>query len=368
MPKKVLFLMIGLLWLGSLSFAFAQEEKLNIFEVKVENKDASALTEEFSFSKNDLISEKINIIGQAKSSEANISKVEISTDGGRTWQEAEGTDTWQFRFYPDEGLYKIKFLVSDTKGNMQTLGDLKILYTKFKPEEAIFSLLKKIKESYEEENLAKFMDCFSESRYPNYTKFKEAIIRDFQYFRNIRMFKRVERYNISSDQKEAFYDVLWKSKYTDTRDNSKFSRSTIISMYFIKEDGLWKVASMKNNNIFGTILLSDIDLTLSSSDISSSGGAAPTITAAIRNNGEEEARNVKVKFYYRLVGGSFISFAERTISSISRKGSSSTSATLTGIQGNNITIKVDIDPDNTIAERNETNNSATITTNIPGSL
>jgi hypothetical protein len=349
-------------------FVYTQEEKLNIFEVKVENKDAPTLLEEFSFYKEDLIGERINITGGAKSKEADISKIEVSVDGGRTWQEAEGTDTWQYKFYPDEGLYKVRFLASDEKGNMAITGDLKIIYTRLKPQEAIFNILKKIEESYEQENLEKFILCFSESRYPNYTKFKEAIIRDFQYFRNIRMFKRVERYNISSDQKEAFYDVLWKSKYTDTRDNSKFSRSTIISMYFIKEDGLWKVASMKNNNIFGTILLSDIDLTLSSSDISSSGGAAPTITAAIRNNGEEEARNVKVKFYYRLVGGSFISFAERTISSISRKGSSSTSATLTGIQGNNITIKVDIDPDNTIAERNETNNSATITTNIPGSF
>lgn len=348
------------------SFAFAQgEEKIGIFEVKVENKDAPTLSEEFSFSKEDLIGERINITGYAKSKEASISKVEVSTNGGRTWEEAEGTDVWQFRFYPDEGLYKIKFLVSDTKGNTATLGDLRINYTKFRPEEAISNLLKRIKEGYEEENLEKFISCFSESRYPNYVKFKEAIQRDFQYFRNIRMFKRIERYNTSSDQKEAFFDVLWKSKYTDIRNNSKFSRSTIISMYFIKEDGIWKVASMKNNNIFGTTLLSDIDLTLSSSDISSSSGAAPSITATVHNNGEEEARNVKVKFYYKLVGSSYISFGETTILRISRKGSSSTSTTLSGIQGNNITIKVDIDPDNTITERNETNNSATITTNIP---
>jgi hypothetical protein len=347
------------------SFAFAQEGKISIYEVKVEDKDAPTLSEDFSFSKEDLIGERINITGRAKSTEAPINKVEVSTDGGKTWQEAEGTNSWQYKFYLNEGLHKVRFLASDEKDNMVITGDLKILYTKLKPQEAILNILKKIKESYEQENLEKLMSCFSESKYPNYIKFKEAIIRDFQYFRNIRMFRRIDRYTISDDSKTAYYDVLWKSKYTDIRDNSKFSRSTIISMYFIKEDGLWKVASMKNNNIFGTILLSDIDLTLTSSDISSLGGATPTITATIHNSGEEEARNVKVKFYYRLVGASYISFGERTISRISRKGSSSTSATLSGIQGNNITIKVDIDPDNTITERNETNNSATITTNIP---
>lgn len=347
------------------TFLYAQEEKISIFEVRVENKDAPNLTEEFSFYKEDLIGERINITGQAKSKEVDISKVEVSTDGGRSWQDAEGKENWQYSFYPEEGLHKIKFLVSDTKGNISTFGNLKILYTKFRPQEAISNLLERMDQTYAQENLERFIFCFSESRYPNYTKFKEAIARDFQYFRNIRTFKRIENYNISSDEKEAFYSVLWKTKYTDIRDNSKSSRSAVISMYLINEDGLWKVASLKNNNVFGTTLLSDIDLTLSSSDISSSGGAAPTITATVHNNGEEEARNIKVRFSYKPTGGSYTAFAERTIASISRKGSSSTSATLSGVAQGNYTIKVDIDPDNTIAERNETNNSATRVISIP---
>lgn len=343
-----------------ISFVSAQDERISIFEVKVENKDVSTLSEEFSFSKEDLIGERINITGKAKSKEAQISKLEVSTDEGRTWQEAEGKENWQFSFYPEEGLHKIKFLVSDTKGNMQTLGDLEISYTKFKPEEAISDLLKKIKEAYEEENWEKFMDCFSESRYPNYTKFKEAIIRDFQYFRNIRMFSRIDRYSISEDQKSAFYDVLWKSKYTDIRDNVKYSRSSLINMYLVKEQGLWKVASIKNNALFGTILLAEIDLTLSSQDISLSYSPQqiPIITATIHNSGDEEARNVKVRFYYRPTGGSYTSFAETTITRISPRGSTSTSATFTQPSGN-YTIKVVIDPDNTIVEKNEINNSAT---------
>ena len=360
MHKVFLSLALLFFWV---SFAYSQE-RIEIFEVKVEGKDAPNLIEEFSFYKEDLIRGRINITGKAKSKEAAISKVEVSTDGGRTWQEAEGKENWQFSFYPEEGLHKIKFLVSDTEGNMATMGDLRIIYTKFRPEEAILKLLDKIGEAYAEENLQKFLSCFSISRYPDYIKFKEAIQRDFQYFRNIRTFKRIKNYNISEDQRAAFYDVLWKSKYIDIRDNSKGLRSAIINMYLTKEQGLWKVASMKNNIVFGTTLLSDIDLTLSPSDITSSGGVAPIITATIHNNGDEDAKNVKVKFYYKPTGGSYAYFAQRTISRISPKGSSSISAILSGVQGN-ITIKVVIDPDNAIVEKDETNNSTTRAISVP---
>jgi len=50
-----------------------------------------------------------------------IAKVQVSTDGGNTWQDAVGTETWSFSWtLPADGVYNIKSRAIDNYGNVET--------------------------------------------------------------------------------------------------------------------------------------------------------------------------------------------------------------------------------------------------------
>jgi subtilase family serine protease len=101
-----------------------------------------------------------------------------------------------------------------------------------------------------------------------------------------------------------------------------------------------------------------VDLTLSSGDISFSPydpleGQSVNVTAAIHNVGTMDAYNILVAFYD---GSNFI--GNGTIGSISAGGSAKITLSWNATPWGWHTIKVVVDPENTIAEVNENNNEA----------
>jgi len=50
-----------------------------------------------------------------------LAKVEVSVDGGSTWHDAAGTDTWTFNWsFASDGIYKIQSRATDKAGNSET--------------------------------------------------------------------------------------------------------------------------------------------------------------------------------------------------------------------------------------------------------
>ncbi len=110
------------------------------------------------------------------------------------------------------------------------------------------------------------------------------------------------------------------------------------------------------------------DLEVTAADLSTSkenpqGGDKVTLKATVKNIGNSSATNVLVRF---LMNDAKI--YEKTVSTISKNGKNSVSYTyqLPDVVSGDQIFKVMVDPDNTIAEFNETNNSAqySITTSL----
>ena len=63
------------------------------------------------------------IKGTASDDKSGVALVEISTDGGTSWQKATGTTNWQYDWtLPADGTYTIKFRATDKDGNVETPG------------------------------------------------------------------------------------------------------------------------------------------------------------------------------------------------------------------------------------------------------
>jgi sugar lactone lactonase YvrE len=60
--------------------------------------------------------------GVAAGNHCGLAKVEVSTDGGTTWNTAKGTANWSYRWTPQDGSYTIKTRATDKAGNVETPG------------------------------------------------------------------------------------------------------------------------------------------------------------------------------------------------------------------------------------------------------
>ncbi len=74
----------------------------------------------------------ITISGTASASNG-VSFVEVSTDGGATWQTADGTTSWSYTWYPPKkGLYLIMSRATDSQGKNETIVNCRLVRAVFK--------------------------------------------------------------------------------------------------------------------------------------------------------------------------------------------------------------------------------------------
>ncbi|MBM3248915.1 MAG: hypothetical protein FJZ10_05820 [Candidatus Omnitrophica bacterium] len=297
-------------------------------------------------------------------------KTEISVDQGKTWQKMdkkEGSFRYAYRPLGDE-IIRPEFVLSDNKGGMRTLDPgITINYQANTPEENVAKLLDKLQSAYESENIDRFIRLFVLG-YPDRIKFQEAIQQDFYNYRNIRLHPRIESKTFNEDYTRAIWNVYWQRKY-DNRSGTGYSDSATITMLFEREGPDWLIIGMNNNAIFGSSLLTSPDLKVTAGDINITDVAAGqvSISAAVHNIGLASASNVKVSFYQKLTTASnFTLIDSKTIASINA-GSSANSASVsfTANSGATYDFKIVVDPDYTISEGEESNNSATLLHTMP---
>jgi hypothetical protein len=343
MMRKVIFILLVVLIIPN--FVFAQTLRINGKEVE----EGSTLNLFFD----DLTAGKINFSIKKE----NFKKIEISFDRARTWQEMEKeNDFFVYNYRPlSEEEIRPEFLLTEESGAMRTFNpNIKIIYQKKKPDDAVLLVLDKMKLYYEQENIDRFIDLFS-ANYPDRIKFKEAIQNDFYNYKNIRLRYRVDRRTFNDDYTGAIWDVYWERKYDDREGNS-YSDSANIAMRLEKEGANWLITGLRGNTIFGSTLLGQADLKITSADIS---GDGYTNSATIHNVGSANAGSFTVKFYYSTDGGSTYNLdgSAHNVSSLA-SGASTTITHSMGVVPEYI-LKVVVDEENNVTESNESNNQAT---------
>ncbi|MCX7926529.1 MAG: hypothetical protein N2606_00080 [Candidatus Omnitrophica bacterium] len=282
-------------------------------------------------------------------------KVEVSLDKGRSWQEMEKGDgyfVYGWRLLNDEEL-RPEFIITDSSAGIRTYKpNVRIVYQKKRPEEAVIQVLEKIKLFYEQENVDRFLEFFSPA-YPEWLKFKEAVQNDFSNYKNIRLRYRIDRKSFTTDYQGAIWDVYWDKKYDDKEGNS-YTDSATINMRFEKQGPSWLITGMRSNTIFGSTLFgAKADLEIEESDIS---GDAYKPIVTVRNVGSTAATNFTVKFYTSSDGINYtFSSPSHTISSLAGGAQQTVSHNIT--VGSHYTLKVVLDEENSVSETNEANNT-----------
>jgi len=351
---------------GVLLFVFCLSASGLAQDLKVNNKEVSQ-GQEVNLFYDDLDAGKIPFSRNS----AKLKKAEVTFDKGRTWEEMEleGSQfTYAYRPPADETVIP-EFLLTAEDGSINTeRPNIRINYKRQKPDDAVEAVLEKMKDFYEQESIDRFINLFSYS-YPDRVKFQEAIQNDFYNYKNIRLFYRIDRRTFESDFEGAIWDVYWE-RNGDSRTGSSFNDSANITMRFDKEGGVWLISGLRNNTIFGSSLLSQPELAVSSADILFTDGLATQVyvAATVHNTGNTAANNVVVAFYGNGAGfgGPWTLQGTKTISTIGA-GSQATTATIlfTGTTGFNHYYKIVVDPDSQIPETDETNNSSTATYVFP---
>ena len=324
-------------------FVFAQSVKVNDKEIE----EGQTLNLFFD----DLIGGRINISIRAE----NIKNAEISFDRGRSWEAMEKDGAYFiFNYRPlSEEEIRPLFLLTEESGAAHTFNpSIIIVYQKKKPDEAVLMVLDKMKLYYEQENIDRFIDLFSVS-YPDRIKFKEAIQNDFYNYKNIRLRYRVDRRNFDDDYTGAIWDVYWERKY-DNREGTSFSDSANIAMRLEKEGPSWLITGLRGNTIFGSTLLGQADLKITSSDIT---GDGYTNYVTIHNVGSVDAGSFTVKFYVSTGGPYTLDGSAHNVSSLASGSSTTITHVMSAVSP--YTLKVVVDEENNVSESNENNNEAT---------
>jgi|GEM_PF-1936614 hypothetical protein len=325
----------------------------------------------------------------------NLSAVEISLDGGRSWETAKKEDdAFILRYRPlrDDKFNPVLLLTTTDNVKKIYKTNAEIVYCVNKPDEAIALCLEKLETYYENQKIDNFINLFS-SQFPDRVKFKESIQNDFYNYRNIRFSYRVDRKVFDNDYGGAVCDVYFERKY-ENRDGASGSDNATINIRFDKEDSGWLITGFRNNTIFGSSLLtanstsagdasaSNPDLKISSSDISVTNTGTGILTASIsvnvHNDGNSVANSVKLKYYKKVTSASgiatdsdFVEIATKTISSIlpgSQESAQTVTYNFSGATSVTADYKVVVDYDNLIAESDETNNSAVKTVSLTATV
>jgi hypothetical protein len=184
----VLLSLVGLAW-------GAAPHKLNTPSItsatigKKELKGATGVT----IIKGDLTrSGKILIKGTADGGGPQVKKVEVSLDGGKTWKEAQGRESWDYRFTPVANKdYELSCRLTNTAGvisDPKAFGFIKLTYLPITLWELVQRRADELARAYMSRDLGQYMGLISR-KYQNYPRsqhrLRRTIDKDFKSLNNI---------------------------------------------------------------------------------------------------------------------------------------------------------------------------------------
>ncbi|MBN1255762.1 MAG: hypothetical protein JXA50_10860 [Deltaproteobacteria bacterium] len=185
---------IVLLSLVSLAWGMAPQklDKPSITNAAIGKKDLTNATD-VTIIKEDLTSNgEILIVGTADGAGSQVKKVEVSLDGGKTWEKATGHESWQFRFVPlPNKSYQLIFRVTNSAGLIsapKAFGIKRLTYLPITLWELIQQQADKLAKAYMSRRLEQYMELISKD-YQQYPKgwqgLRRTIDNDFKTLNNI---------------------------------------------------------------------------------------------------------------------------------------------------------------------------------------
>lgn len=231
-------------------------------------------------------------------------------------------------------------------------------------EQNVKAVIDQLKSAYERQDKAVLTSLFSK-QYPDYARFVQSIGDDFQSYRGISLFPRLNRVTYAPDGRSAIANVYWEKRFMLQAGNN-YTDTAIMDIKLAKINDHWLIEGMSNNMIFGSSQFAVPDLELVPGTlvvkVSGAGAALPgaamsdvtvRVDAVIRNKGTAIAKDFEIGYSYtRSSGQSFR--GSSSVSMIKPNERRPVSYTFSNIgafvPGAGDAVKIEIDPAHKIPE------------------
>ncbi|MCJ7664986.1 MAG: hypothetical protein MUO24_12200 [Desulfobacterales bacterium] len=181
----VVLSLVALAW-GAASF------KPNITTAKIGQKELVGATGVTIIKEDLALSGEILIKGSATGGGQQITKVEISLDNGKTWNQTQGLETWQYRFAPvADKPYDLTIRVTNAAGVVSAPKAFKVVPLTYRPitlSELIQQQADDLAKAYMSGDLERYMGLIAKGyhRYPaGWYSLRRVISNDFKSRNNI---------------------------------------------------------------------------------------------------------------------------------------------------------------------------------------
>ena len=209
-------------------------------------------TSEVTVIKDDLTRErKVLIVGQAEGGGSRVARVEVSLNGGQTWKEATGSESWLYEFSPlPNYTYYFTLRVANTDGAVsspKTFGIKRLTYLPLTLSELIQEQLDELAKAYMAKDRDRYMGFISRG-YQNYPRgwqnLRKAIENDFKSLNNIIL--RFSVNQIFELEEMIMADIHWRLTYAGLLE----PKEGYVEIHFDRNDQL-AILVQKNDLYFG---------------------------------------------------------------------------------------------------------------------
>ncbi|OGP52785.1 MAG: hypothetical protein A2Y65_00690 [Deltaproteobacteria bacterium RBG_13_52_11] len=196
----------------------AAPDKPGITTAKIGKKELVGATG-VTIIKEDLTRDReILIRGSAKGGEQRLTKVEVSLDAGKTWNEAQGLEGWQYRFVPvPRKTYELTLRVTNAAGvvsDLKAFGVVKLSYLPITLSELIRQQTDELAKAYMSRDLERYMGLISKDyqQYPRgWLRLRRTISNDFKSRNNIVL--RLTVNQVFELEGAIMADIRWRLTY-----------------------------------------------------------------------------------------------------------------------------------------------------------
>jgi len=211
---------IAVLSLVALAWGAAPQKtyKPSITSAKIGQKELVGATG-VTIIKQDLARDRdILIRGSAQGGGQRVAKVEVSLDGGKTWNEAQGLENWHYRFAPvAKKPYELTLRVTNAAGIVSDPKAFKVVQLTYRPitlSELIQQQADELAKAYMSRDLERYMSLISKGyhRYPEgWHRLRRVINNDFKSRNNIVL--RLTVNQVFDLEGAIMADIRWRLTY-----------------------------------------------------------------------------------------------------------------------------------------------------------
>ncbi len=174
------------------------EDVPEIDGLKFNSVNAEDVSETLLMGKDDLVNGKVIIRGRAELGKGTVGKVEVTTDGGKTWKKAVLGDRGMFTFeltpQPDEEYeFSIKALSTTGKSNDVEDSTFSFMVSSKLNTDSVKKVFMALLRHYMAENHSRFMELVSPDFEGDHSALDDAITDDFRFFDSIRIEPNITR-------------------------------------------------------------------------------------------------------------------------------------------------------------------------------